>query len=230
MRPIGDWSMLMILSICSMPVDPVVRAGPQLRLVQPVGDRRVERLVDQGRLARARDAGDAAEDAERDRHVDPLQVVLAGALDDELAARLAPLLRDLDLALAGQVLAGERGGVGLDLLRRALGDHVAAVLARARAEVDEVVGRAHRPLVVLDHDHRVAEVAQPLQGLDQLARCRAGAARSRARRGCRARRPGSSRSGSRAGSAAPRRPRASAPTAPGSGSRPRRCRGRRAAR
>ncbi len=31
-----------------------------------------------------------------------------------------------------------------------------------------MVRRAHRPLVVLHHDHRVAQVAQPLQGLDQL--------------------------------------------------------------
>ena len=41
------------------------------------------------------------------------------------------------------------------------------MLARARAEVDQVVGGAHRALVVLDHDHRVAEVAQPLQRGDQ---------------------------------------------------------------
>ena len=43
-----------------------------------------------------------------------------------------------------------------------------AVLAGAGAEVDEVVGGAHRLLVVLDHDHRVAEVAQPLERRDQL--------------------------------------------------------------
>jgi hypothetical protein len=42
------------------------------------------------------------------------------------------------------------------------------VLARARAEVDEVVGGAHRLLVVLDHDHRVAQVAQALERADQL--------------------------------------------------------------
>ena len=30
-----------------------------------------------------------------------------------------------------------------------------------------MVGRAHRALVVLDHDHRVAEVAQPLERGDQ---------------------------------------------------------------
>ena len=33
--------------------------------------------------------------------------------------------------------------------------------------VDQAVGRAHRALVVLDHEHGVAEVAQPLQRRDQ---------------------------------------------------------------
>ena len=141
---------------------------PQLRLVEPVCHRRVERLVDQRRLAGAGDAGDAAEDAERDRHVDPLQVVLAGTLDDQLAPRLAAPLRHRDLALAGEVLAGERRRVGLHLLRRALRDHVPTVLAGAGAEVEEVVGRAHRPLVVLHHDHRVSEIAEAFEGLDEL--------------------------------------------------------------
>ncbi len=160
--------MLMILSTWSMPVDPVVRAGPQLRLVEPVGDRRVERLVDQRGLAGPRDPGDAAEDAEGDRHVDLLQVVLPRPLDDQLAAGLPALLRNRDLPLARQELTGHRRRIGLDLLRGSLGDHVAAVLARARAKVDDVVRRAHGPLVVLDHDHGVAQVAQPLQRLDQL--------------------------------------------------------------
>ena len=50
---------------------------------------------------------------------------------------------------------------------RALRDDLAAVLARARAQVDEPVGRAHHLLVVLDDEHRVAEVAQPLERPDQ---------------------------------------------------------------
>ena len=149
-------------------VDSVVGAGPKLRLVQAVGDRVVQGLVDQGRLARAGDAGDAAEDAERDRDVDPLQVVFAGAAHAQGAGRFAPLRRHLDPALAREVLAGERGGVLGDLGRRPGGDHVAAVLAGARPEVDQVVGGEHRPLVVLDHDHRVAEVAQAVEGGDQL--------------------------------------------------------------
>ena len=73
-------------------------------------------------------------------------------------------------------------------------------------EVDHVVRRAHRLLVVLDHDDGVAEVAQVLERGDQRARCHAGAARSTARRGCTARRRAASRSASPAGFAAPRRP------------------------
>ena len=47
-------------------------------------------------------------------------------------------------------------------------DDVAAVLARARADVDHPVGGPDRVLVVLDDDQRVAEVAQPQQRVEQL--------------------------------------------------------------
>src|SRR6201999_4411543 len=87
-------------------VDAVVGAGAQFRLVQAVGDRGVERLVDQRRLARAGDAGVAAEDAERDRHVEVLEVVFTGAADRQRAFRPPALLRHVDLFLAREVLAG----------------------------------------------------------------------------------------------------------------------------
>ena len=44
-----------------------------------------------------------------------------------------------------------------------------AELARARPEIEHVVGGADRLLVVLDHEHRVAEVAQPPQRVEQPA-------------------------------------------------------------
>ena len=72
-----------------------------------------------------------------------------------------------DRACAAQELAGQRVRRGLDVVDRALGDDLAAVLAGARAHVDDPVGRAHRLLVVLDDDQRVAEVAQALQRADQ---------------------------------------------------------------
>ena len=79
---------------------------------------------------------------------------------------------------------GHRAARARHLARPARGHHLAAVLARARAHVDEPVGGAHRVLVVLDDDHRVAEVAQPLERARSACGCRAGAARSTARRGC----------------------------------------------
>ena len=44
---------------------------------------------------------------------------------------------------------------------------MAAVNAGAGADVEHPVGGADGVLVVLDHDHGVAEVAQPLQGFEE---------------------------------------------------------------
>ena len=46
-------------------------------------------------------------------------------------------------------------------------DDLAAVDAGARADVDHVIGRQDRILVVLDHDDAVAEAAQPAQRVEQ---------------------------------------------------------------
>ena len=48
-------------------------------------------------------------------------------------------------------------------------DDVAAVLARAGAEVDDVVGGAHHVGIVLHHHDRVAEIAQFFEDADQAA-------------------------------------------------------------
>ena len=60
----------------------------------------------------------------------------------------------------------ESGGLSRSL-DGARDDDLAAVLAGARADVDDPVGGADGVLVVLDDDQRVAEVAQTDQGLDQ---------------------------------------------------------------
>ena len=70
-------------------------------------------------------------------------------------------------AHAGEILAGERVRRRHDVVGRALRDDVAAVDAGAGADVDHMVGGADRVLVVLDHDHGVAEVAQALQRFEQ---------------------------------------------------------------
>ena len=95
--------------------------------------------------------------------VDVLQVVLARAADRRASRRPAGgACSGTGIErLPDEVLAGDRR------LRLAAGpctgpeyDDLAAVLARARADVDDLVGDADRLLVVLDDDHGVAEVAQ----------------------------------------------------------------------
>ena len=51
---------------------------------------------------------------------------------------------------------------------RSLGDQLAAAVAALRTQVDELVGDLDDVQVVLDDQHRVAGIHQPLQHLDQL--------------------------------------------------------------
>ena len=62
----------------------------------------------------------------------------------------------------GQALPG-----ACQVSERPLSDDFAAFDAGAGAEVDEVVGRAHRVLIVLDDDDRVSLMCEPLQGREQ---------------------------------------------------------------
>ena len=68
-----------------------------------------------------------------------------------------------------QILAGVRRLDLRDLLRRARRDDRPAARAALRAEVDDPVGGLDHVEVVLDHDHRVAAVDQPVQHLEQQA-------------------------------------------------------------
>ena len=72
-----------------------------------------------------------------------------------------------DRQFAGEIFAGQRGRIVHDVGGRALGDDMAAMHAGAGADIDDVVGEADGVLVVLDHDHGIAEVAQPLQRFQQ---------------------------------------------------------------
>ncbi len=62
---------------------------------------------------------------------------------------------------------GDRPWLGHELVERARDDDLAAVLTRPGTDVDDVVGDTDRLLVVLDHDDRVAELAQPDERVDQ---------------------------------------------------------------
>ena len=89
--------------------------------------------------------------------------MLARTLDAECAAHIARAAqcRNFDPRAPREILRGDRRRVGEHLGDGSLGDHLTAVLSRAGPEIDQVVGGTDRLLVVLDDDHRVAQVAQP---------------------------------------------------------------------
>ena len=153
------------------PGDRAVPAGHVAGVVDPLGQRGVEDGVDQRRLARSGHPGHRDQLAERERHRDVAQVVLDRVVhgDHPALGPRPPRRRQRDRASAGQVRAGERVRVGQQPLDRAGVHHVPAVLPRAGADVHGPVGGTDGVLVVLDHDQRVAQVAQPDQGLDQPA-------------------------------------------------------------
>src|SRR6478672_7177976 len=129
----------------------------------------VERLDEEGRLAAAGHAGHRGEQAERNVHGDVLEVVGPRADDRQSSAScwLAALLRHRDLLEAGEILAGDALRVGHHLLRGSFRHHLAAMDAGAWAHVHHVIRGEDRLLVMLDHDDAVAEIAQPIERLEQ---------------------------------------------------------------
>ena len=78
------------------------------------------------------------------------------------------MARDGDGEAAGEIFSGDGLRVGGDFGDGAGGEDVAAELARAGAEVEEVVGGADDVGVVLDDEDGVAEVAQGVEDADEL--------------------------------------------------------------
>ena len=76
-------------------------------------------------------------------------------------------MRHGDRLAAGKIRAGERRLELRDAARRPFCDDVPAAAARAGADVDEMIARAHQRFVVLDDDHRVALLLQVAQRGDE---------------------------------------------------------------
>ena len=138
----------------------VCRPGHLARAVELLDQHGGEDVVDQRRLAGAADTPVTATSwpsGKVDRDV--AQVVLARADDGELAAlgRAAGARPGRRSRGGRRGTAGDRVGAGQQVLDGAGDDDLAAVLAGARADVDDPVGGLDGVLVVLDDDQRVAE-------------------------------------------------------------------------
>ena len=118
---------------------------------------RADRAVDERALARAGDTRDHHQYAERDVHVDVPEVVLGGAADLQHARPIT--YRLLDRRTVVEVPAGERAAPPQPR-DRPLVDDLSPAGTRSRPQIDDMVGDLDHLGLVLDHEHRVALVAQ----------------------------------------------------------------------
>src|SRR5262249_16528143 len=100
---------------------------------------------------------------------DVLEIVGAGAPDAQHAILVGTptVVGKGNLLEANEILAGKRAWIGHYLLGRALRDDVATMNARARSDIDDVIGQPDRNLVMLGDDYRIAEVAQVNEGIEK---------------------------------------------------------------
>ena len=151
------------------PLDGIEFSGARACVVQCARELFIEDLIDKTRLAGAGHARDAGERPERDGHIDMAEVVLRRAAHgQEFPVSLAALRRNGDLLDAGEILAGDRARAAHDVLQRPGRDDLAAVYARAGADVHDIIGGAHGVLVVLDDQNGVAEVAELTERGEEL--------------------------------------------------------------
>ena len=141
---------------------------------------RMKPAREQRRLAGAGDARHAHQPMQRNVGGDVLQVVLRGAahaeayraeqrIASEVVGKLHPRAPHLDVGRSGvgaapsrQVVRGQRVRA-LQGLGRSEEHDAPAVLAGSGPHVEELVGLEHDLRVVLDHDERIARIAQLLQ-------------------------------------------------------------------
>ena len=155
-------------------VDPVhslqgrVKARRHLGPVHLLHQGLVEDFVYQGGLPGPRYSGNSDKAPQGELHVQVPQVVLPGTAYQQVIATGRPSdLGHRDHLLSRKVLAGQRTRALQEPSHVAGVNDVSPVLACTRPDVHHVIGCPDGLLVVLHHDHRVPEVPEALQGLDE---------------------------------------------------------------
>src|SRR5207302_1796290 len=144
--------------------NPVVRTRNHTCPVEMPRQSTMQNVLDERGLSRSRYARDRDEYAERNVDVETPEIVLPRPFDAQhatLVARAARAWHRYRL-VPGEIAPGERARHADNLRHRPLGDHVPTVFARARTEIDDVVGRANGLLVVLDNDDGISEISELL--------------------------------------------------------------------
>ena len=166
--PDRAWSISMTLSKTSIPSTPSWSPG-FVASVEPVRERLVEDLVHERGLSGAGDTRDGDEPPDRKSTSIPfLRASTPREREPAASVVLAPR-RHEDPSLAAEELARHRAGRRRDDVEGPFADDLASVLPRTRTEIDDPVRGAHHLFVVLDDEHRVADVAELLERVDEPA-------------------------------------------------------------
>ena len=100
-----------------------------------------------------------------------MQIVRRGpAQHQPFPSRRTPPRGHRNRNLPGEIAASQRVGIGLNLRQHSLGQQLAAKLARARPQVQQMIRRAQHIRVVLHHQDRVPQVAQLFENMNQPRR------------------------------------------------------------
>src|SRR5579875_3128178 len=106
--------------------------------VERVRQLAIENIRYQGALAGTGDAGHDYKLAQRDLHVYIFEVIFACASNTpRRTVTRAPFGGQRKVATVREIIAGQRVGIGNNIGIGALGNHVTAMLARARTNIDD---------------------------------------------------------------------------------------------
>src|SRR6266404_6945767 len=152
-----------------IPAENFAMSGGRFRgAIELLREGAIENVVDERGLAGAGHAGDDREHPKRKRDIDVFQIVGAGAENlNRFAVGAAAFFGNGDFGGTTQILTGEGFRRVFDLLRLALGDEVAAGVARAGAEVDNEIGAADGVFIVFDDEDGVAKIAKMFERAEE---------------------------------------------------------------
>ncbi len=147
-----------------------MRSRLRLGAIHLLGRRPVQNIVHQCGLPAARNPRHHDEQSQWNLHVHFFEVVLGGAVNrDAPFSRRAPFRGYRNGSRARQILPRQRFLILFDLLRRPVRHHVTAQPSRARPQIDHVIGALNRLGIVFHHQHRIAQIAQALERIEQPA-------------------------------------------------------------
>ena len=129
----------------------------------------IQYLVYKRRFARTGYAGYTHKLAERDFGIYIFEIVFACAdYFQAFSVAFSALCGNWNLLATAEILPGYRLLAVHYIFRRACTDYISAVDTRTRTDIDNVVRRAHRVLVVLDNYKRVADIPEVAKSIQKL--------------------------------------------------------------